>query len=61
MAKKIKLELTQAQFSALTSLAEDMAITIGMVNDELASSINRRVNLVNKAFDLNNLDFRINT
>jgi hypothetical protein len=48
-SKKIKLELTEAQFMALVSLAEEMAITVGMIDEELARSVSRRVNLVNKS------------
>lgn len=58
-SKKIKLELTEAQFLALVSLAEEMAITVGMVNEELANSVNRRVNLVNKAFKQNGINYEI--
>ena len=60
-SKKIKLELTEAQFLALVSLAEEMAITVGMINKELANSVNRRVNLVNKAFKQNGLNYEINS
>jgi hypothetical protein len=59
--KKIKLELTEAQFLALVSLAEEMAISGGTVDDELAHSINRRVNLVNKALKQNGLNYEINS
>ena len=58
-SKKIKLELTEAQFLALFSLAEEMAITVGMVNEELANSVNKRVNLVNKAFKQNGINYEI--
>ena len=58
-SKKIKLELTEAQFLALFSLAEEMAITVGMVNEELANSVNKRVNLINKAFKQNGINYEI--
>lgn len=55
----ITLKLTQAQFNALFALAEEMAITVGMTDDETAMITKRRVKLVNKALRNNLIDYKI--
>lgn len=57
--KEIKLTLTTAQFEAFFALAEEMVITVGMIDDETARITNRRVRLVNKAFRQNGLKYKI--
>ncbi len=55
MGKKIKLELTDLEFRSLISLADDMAITIGMCDEETAKTIIKQIKNINKMLVRNNL------
>lgn len=59
MAKKIILELTEAQFDALMALAEETVIMAGGTEEENSNITNRRARLVNKALRNNKIDFII--
>lgn len=59
MAKKIKLEMTEAQYSAMIELVSENAITIGGADEEFSKNCVRRVNLFNKMLRLNGIKEQI--
>lgn len=59
MAKKILLEMTEAQFSAFIEMIAENAITIGGADEEFTKEAIKRVNLINKMLKNNNINHKI--
>jgi hypothetical protein len=61
MAKKIILEMTEAEFKAMVQMIEDNATMIGCAEDDFAIPTQKNLNTFQKMLTRNKIDYRVTT